>query len=29
VRVNQDLGSVLHFRHDYDAAIEQFRQALD
>jgi serine/threonine-protein kinase len=29
VRVNQDLGSVLYFRRDYDAAIEQFRQALD
>ena len=29
VRVNHDLGLVLYFRRDYDAAIEQFRQALD
>jgi serine/threonine-protein kinase len=29
VRVNHDLGRVLYFRRDYDAAIEQFRQALD
>jgi len=29
VRINQDLRSVLYFRRKYDAAIAQFRQALD
>jgi TolB-like protein/Tfp pilus assembly protein PilF len=29
VRINQDLGSVLYFRRNYDAAIAQFREALD
>ena len=29
LRIHTDLGSVFYFRRDYDAAIAQFRQALD